>query len=167
MPQVNIAILGAPGVGKSIFVRRALGLREPPVGVGSSRKMLIGGVIYLVRLLEFQWHHLQLDDGDNDDPDVPPIRWPTRIDDLQVPPIHGALLVCDRTGASNTAAVIPRILGTCQRARALPLPFFFFFFFFFFFRNETFLDGPPPPPPSSSSPFPFVFHTSSSGESEG
>lgn len=103
MPEVNLVILGAPGVGKSNFVQRALGLAGPSPTFLSSRKMLIGGVIYMVRLLELELDRLDLDERGR-------IRWPAAVDDIDLPRIHGALVLCDLDQPRSIEA-IPAILG--------------------------------------------------------
>lgn len=78
------------------------GLARPTTDPLSSRKMLIGGVIYMVRLLELDLDRLDLDETRQ-------IRWPAGVDDIDVPPIHGALVLCDLKARPGVESV-PRIL---------------------------------------------------------
>lgn len=106
LPEANIAIVGASGVGKSTFIQRALGLRRLPSAPLSSRKMSINCVPHQVRLLELDIDGLELDDDGR-------IRWPTRFGDQEVPHVQGTLVLCDVTSQRSLTA-IPRIVGRCS-----------------------------------------------------
>lgn len=103
MPEINIAVVGAAGVGKSTFIQRALALRGPSTGILCKRKMCINGVIYAVCLIELELEYLDLDEARR-------IRWPTRLNDLDLPRIHGAL-VCYESQSERSIASVPRILS--------------------------------------------------------
>jgi GTPase SAR1 family protein len=88
MENINIAVIGAAGVGKSTLIQRALGLRTLPNAVASSLKMSVDNVIYTVSLIE-----LDLESFDfNPDRRV---QWPKQINGQIVPRMDGALILYD------------------------------------------------------------------------
>ena len=86
--EINIAIIGAEGVGKSTFVRKALDLPNLPSTQAAERKTSIGGSDYLLRLLE-----LPIDDVDIEEDDT--ITWPDTIQDKMMPKVDGAVMLYD------------------------------------------------------------------------
>lgn len=101
--EINIAVIGAEGVGKSTFVQRVLDLPYLPPSQATERKIPVDGNVYLVRLLE-----LPIDDLDIDDED--PVTWPDTIEDKVMPRVDGALTlynVKDRSSLEN----IPEMLS--------------------------------------------------------
>lgn len=112
MQELNIAVLGARGSGKSTFTRRALGLQATPASAISSRKMTIDGGYYIVRLLEFSFHDIHIGAGNC-------IKWPEMIDDLATPRIDAAITVYDVT-SQESLALVPEMLNALSKA---PLPF--------------------------------------------
>ena len=88
MENINIAVIGAAGVGKSTLIQRALGLRSLPTAVASSQKMSVDNVVYTVSLVE-----LDLETFDfNPDRRV---QWPKQINGQIVPRMDGALILYD------------------------------------------------------------------------
>jgi hypothetical protein len=88
MENINIAVIGAAGVGKSTLIQRALGLRSLPSAVASSQKMSVDNVVYTVSLVE-----LDLETFDfNPDRRV---QWPKQINGQIVPRMDGALILYD------------------------------------------------------------------------
>ena len=88
MENINIAVIGATGVGKSTLIQRALGLRSLPTAVASSQKMSVDNVVYTVSLVE-----LDLETFDfNPDRRV---QWPKQINGQIVPRMDGALILYD------------------------------------------------------------------------
>ena len=90
--DINIAVIGAEGVGKSTFVQKALGFSSPPSSQAAERRISIEGTDYLVRMLE-----LPIDDVDIDDDDHT-VSWPETIEDKMMPKIDGALDLIRREG---------------------------------------------------------------------
>ncbi|OAX82154.1 hypothetical protein ACJ72_03499, partial [Emergomyces africanus] len=86
--EVNLAIVGAQGVGKSTFVQRALDLKQPPISRSSMKKMSLDGTIYLVRLLEIASHKIAFDENSR-------LVWPKFIGEQEVPVIDGVLVLFD------------------------------------------------------------------------
>ncbi|CAK4030556.1 related to Ras guanyl-nucleotide exchange factor [Lecanosticta acicola] len=88
LPEINIAIIGAQGVGKSTFVQKALDLPARPQTHAAECTIPIHGTFYLVRLLE-----LPLEDIDIDDDET--INWPDNIENKMLPRVDGALALYD------------------------------------------------------------------------
>lgn len=89
MENVNIAVIGAAGVGKSTLIQRALGLRALPTAVASSLKMSVDNVVYTVSMIE-----LDLESFDFN-PDSKFVQWPKQINGQIVPRMDGALILYD------------------------------------------------------------------------
>jgi|SRR5450432_1507343 GTPase SAR1 family protein len=88
MENINIAVIGAAGVGKSTLIQRALGLRTLPTSVASSLRMSVDSVIYTVSLIE-----LDLESFDFNPDRL--VRWPKQINGQIVPRMDGALILYD------------------------------------------------------------------------
>lgn len=86
--QVNLAVVGAEGVGKSTFVKFALGLQHAPIARSSIKKISLGGSIHLVRLLEIAMHNVTF--GENGC-----IVLPTVLGEHVLPAIDGILCLFD------------------------------------------------------------------------
>lgn len=100
--EIYLAVLGAKGVGKSMFIQHALDLRKPTNGPVSSSKVALSGVTYRFQLLE-----LELDDIDYSGRQI---SWPKYINSQLVPPIDGVLCLYDVTNQESIAE-IPELLG--------------------------------------------------------
>ncbi|KAF2093287.1 ras GEF [Rhizodiscina lignyota] len=87
MHEINIAVLGAAGVGKSSFIQRVFDHRAPPTLTVTPRKMSIDGEEYTVRLIELSFDDLEFDDSH--------ITWPDAADSRPLPPIDGVLTLYD------------------------------------------------------------------------
>jgi GTPase SAR1 family protein len=88
MENINIAVIGAAGVGKSTLIQRALGLRSLPTTLASSVKMSVDNVIYTVSLIELDLEFFDFK------PDRR-VQWPKQIDGQIVPRMDGALVLYD------------------------------------------------------------------------
>ncbi|KKZ62301.1 hypothetical protein EMCG_03273 [[Emmonsia] crescens] len=108
LPQVNLAIVGAQGVGKSTFVQRALDLKQPPISRSSMKKMSLDGTIYLVRLLEIASHKISFDENGR-------IVWPKFIGEHELPIIDGVLVLFDSYDPRSVAQ-FPRIFSASPKA---------------------------------------------------
>lgn len=84
MHEINIAVLGSGGVGKSSFIQRVFDHRAPPTLTVTPRKMSIDGEEYTVRLIELPLEELDFDDESR-------IGWPTTADHRPFPPVDGVL----------------------------------------------------------------------------
>ncbi len=88
MESVNIAVIGADGVGKSAFIQRALCLAKPPTNGITAICLDVDGIPHMVALIELDLEHFDVD------PDQK-INWPKRISGHIVPHIDGALMLYD------------------------------------------------------------------------
>lgn len=103
LPEVNIAIIGAEGVGKSTFIQKALELPDLPPSQSAERKIPIDGSVYLVRLLELPIDSIEINDDDT-------IDWPDTIEDKKMPRVDGALALYDVKDKSSIED-LPEMLG--------------------------------------------------------
>jgi ABC-type Mn2+/Zn2+ transport system ATPase subunit len=102
MQDLNIAVLGTRGTGKSTFIRRALNLPDTGSSSACTRKMTIDGGYYMVRFVEMAFDHVQIGTSNT-------IRWPDSIDDVEVPRIDGAVTMYDVTNKLSLK-LVPEIL---------------------------------------------------------
>jgi hypothetical protein len=91
-------VLGSRRVGKSSFIQKALDLRQNPPTAGSSKKMALDGVVYVVRLREVLIDDITIDESRK-------ITWPKLFDEENVPPIDGALILYDVTNGESVIEV--------------------------------------------------------------
>lgn len=103
MQDINIAVLGARGSGKSTFIRHALNLPVAAPDAVRTRKMTIDGGLYVVRFLEMSINDVQVRDQNF-------VKWPDTLQDLPTPRIDGAITIYDVTSEQSLARV-PEILG--------------------------------------------------------
>lgn len=103
LPEINIAIIGAEGVGKSTFIQKALELPYLPSSQSAERRIPIDGSVYLVRLLELPIDNIEINDDDT-------INWPDTIEDKMMPRVDGALALYD---VKDKASIedLPDMLG--------------------------------------------------------
>lgn len=112
MQDINIAVLGARGTGKSVFIRRALNLPNTVTSAICTRKMTIDGGYFVVRFLEMSFNDVHI--GDRND-----IKWPETIDNFATPRIDGAVTIYDVTNQESLAKV-PEMLNVLSKSS---LPF--------------------------------------------
>ena len=83
--EVNIAIVGYVGVGKSSFIRQSLGLAALPTSAVTSRRISVDKGTFLVRMLECQLENVIIDRDNR-------ITWPT---DPRMPTVDAACTLYD------------------------------------------------------------------------
>ncbi|KAH8811818.1 ras guanine nucleotide exchange factor domain-containing protein [Xylogone sp. PMI_703] len=88
MGDINIAVIGSVGVGKSTFIQKALGLRGLPNSASSSTRMSVDNVVYTVSLIELDLESFDIIQDKR-------IQWPKQINGQIVPRMDGALLLYD------------------------------------------------------------------------
>jgi hypothetical protein len=105
MSDINIAVIGSSGVGKSTLIQRALGLRSSPTSIASSQRMSVDNVVYTVSLIELDLESFDI---------VPDrrIQWPKQINGHIVPRMDGALLLYDVMN-SESIQELPQTLSEC------------------------------------------------------
>ncbi|KAJ4333052.1 hypothetical protein N0V95_009513 [Ascochyta clinopodiicola] len=109
--HLTFAVLGARGVGKTTFIRRALGLPDATAPAACTRKWTIDGTPYLVRFLEMSFNDVHLADRHH-------LKWPETVHDMATPRIDAAIALYDVT-AQHSLARVPDILAMLANA-ALP-----------------------------------------------
>ena len=107
--EVVLAVLGAPAVGKSTFVRCALDLKRVSVSPVSSKKVSLEGQISIVRLVELGLEDLHITADHN-------ILWPTKVGDQVTPVIDGVLALYDVLDKS-TINHIPALISESLRSQ--------------------------------------------------
>jgi ABC-type dipeptide/oligopeptide/nickel transport system ATPase component len=107
MSDINIAVIGSAGVGKSTLIQRALSLRSSPTSIASSQRMSVDNVVYTVSLIELDLESFDI---------VPDrrIQWPKQIGGHIVPRMDGALLLYDVMN-SESIQELPQTLSECIR----------------------------------------------------
>ncbi|KAI7006312.1 ras GEF, partial [Hortaea werneckii] len=108
LTEINIAVIGAEGVGKSTFVQRALDLPRLPDSQAAERKLPVDDGEYLVRLLELPIDDVYVDDDDT-------VGWPDTIGDKMLPRIDGAITLYD-VQDKDSFADIPEVLTAIRKA---------------------------------------------------
>ncbi|KAL2073378.1 hypothetical protein VTL71DRAFT_10702 [Oculimacula yallundae] len=88
MADINIAVIGSAGVGKSTLIQRALGTRLAPTSIASSQRMTVDGVLYTVSLIELNLESFDIKTEKR-------IQWPKQINGHIVPRMDGVLLLYD------------------------------------------------------------------------
>lgn len=108
IPEINIAVLGGEGVGKSTLVQRALALPGLPPSQATQRNIVSEGQEYLLRLLEIADDDVDIDDEDDT------VMWPETIDSKIMPKVDGALLLYSIKDKSSLEG-FPEMLSECCR----------------------------------------------------
>ncbi len=103
MSNINIAIIGGAGVGKSSLIQRALGLRALPTSITSSLRMSVDNVVYTVSLIELDLESFDIAQDRR-------IEWPKQINGHIVPRMDGALLLYDVMNRESISA-LPQTLS--------------------------------------------------------
>jgi len=103
MDHLNIAIIGATGVGKSSFVQRLLGQTRPPATNASHVRVPVDGALFNVTLLELDLEYFDMN------PSLP-IQWPRQINGHPVPRVDGALILYDVMNRESIVE-LPETLG--------------------------------------------------------
>ena len=88
MDTINVAIIGADGVGKSAFIQRALRLPRTPGASLTSLRQDVDGIPHDVTLVELDLEVIDVDSSQ-------PIQWPKQVDGHMVPRMDGALILYD------------------------------------------------------------------------
>jgi GTPase SAR1 family protein len=110
MADINIAVIGGAGVGKSTLIQRALGLRAVPTSGASSARMSVDKVEYTVSLIELDLESFDIARDRR-------IEWPKQINGHIVPRLDGALLLYDVTNRESIAALPETLSMACDNRR--------------------------------------------------
>jgi hypothetical protein len=103
MHEINIAVVGTKGVGKSSFIQRVFDHRALPTLTVTPRKMSIDGQEHTVRLIELPFDSLDIDEG------ARRINWPETADSRPLPPIDGVLVLYDVMDKDSLRPIKPAL----------------------------------------------------------
>jgi GTPase SAR1 family protein len=94
MDTINIALIGAHGVGKTSFLQRALGRSRPPNNITTVQQFVDGADI-LVTFVEVDIEAFEV--HPEQPIQWPKIQWPKQIGGQMAPRMDGALVLYDVT----------------------------------------------------------------------
>ncbi|KAI7920322.1 hypothetical protein M0657_003210 [Pyricularia oryzae] len=100
MDTLNIAVLGADGVGKSTFIQRALRAPRPPGNNITTVRLDLDGSALRATFLEVDTEFLEVEEKQ-------PIHWPKQINGHMVPRIDGVLVLYDVTNKESLRELPP------------------------------------------------------------
>ncbi|KAL3417775.1 RasGEF domain-containing protein [Phlyctema vagabunda] len=118
MAEINIAVIGSSGAGKTTLIQRAFGLRTIPTTIVSSQRMPVDNVLYTVTLVELDLESLNVVSDQR-------VQWPKQISGQFIPRIDGAMLLYDvmnrdsivelpQTLNALVSSSLPTILVSCK-----------------------------------------------------
>jgi energy-coupling factor transporter ATP-binding protein EcfA2 len=105
MESINIAVIGAEGVGKSTFIRHLCRTHIPSAPNITKMRHELDGAPYLVTLVELDLEGIELDPNQ-------PVHWPKQIGGHRLPCMDGALILYDAMN-EETMREVPPIMGEC------------------------------------------------------
>ncbi|KKA28464.1 hypothetical protein TD95_002550 [Thielaviopsis punctulata] len=127
MDTVNIAVIGASGVGKSTYIQRILGLSRLPLSDASTLSYVVDNVTHSVTLIEMDLENLDFASGggSSSSSQQVPIQWPRQINGHFMPQVDGAMIMYDVTNADSirdldktlnalTNSGLPAVLVACK-----------------------------------------------------
>ncbi|KAK3901131.1 ras guanine nucleotide exchange factor A [Staphylotrichum tortipilum] len=100
MEPINIAIIGAKGVGKSTFIQHLRRTPKPPTLNITALRHELDGAQYLVTLVELDLEGIELDPNQ-------PVQWPKQIGGHMIPRVDGAMIMYDAVNEETTREVPP------------------------------------------------------------
>ncbi|KAL1837651.1 hypothetical protein VTJ49DRAFT_3550 [Mycothermus thermophilus] len=100
MESINIAVIGAEGVGKSTFIQHLRRAPRPSTVNITSLRHELDGTPYLVTLVELDLEGIELDPRQ-------PLHWPKQIGGHMVPHMDGAMILYDAMNEDTTETVHP------------------------------------------------------------
>ncbi|KAI0395996.1 ras GEF [Xylariaceae sp. FL0594] len=103
MEGLNIAVIGANGVGKSHFIQKAMSLGRVPGPNPATIRMTIDNILYPVTLFELDLEYFDVDPQRQ-------VQWPKQMSGSILPRVNGALFLYDVTNASSVID-LPRTLN--------------------------------------------------------
>ncbi|KAL2890737.1 Ras guanine nucleotide exchange factor A [Ceratocystis lukuohia] len=95
MDGLNIAVVGASGVGKSAFIQQVVGLSRPPLSDATTLSFSINNTTYPVTLFELNLEAFDFGPAQ-------PFQWPKQINGHITPQVDGALILYDVTNIEST-----------------------------------------------------------------
>lgn len=106
--EVNLAVSGAPAVGKSTFVHCALDLKEASTASVFSKKVSLEDKFLIIRLLEVGFDDMEIAADHS-------LHWPEKVGDQETPNFDGVFVLYDVMDQSSIAQ-IPALLSESVRS---------------------------------------------------
>ncbi|THW78699.1 ras GEF [Aureobasidium pullulans] len=103
--EVNIAVVGSIGVGKSTFIQQSLGLANRPTAAVNARRISVDSATYLVRMLECRLEDVHVDKENR-------ITWPL---DPRMPSVDAACTLYDISN-KDTFEDVPVVLNALEKS---------------------------------------------------
>ncbi|KAK4115785.1 ras GEF [Canariomyces notabilis] len=100
MEAINIAVIGAEGVGKSTFIQQVRRASRPPASNITTMPHDVDGTQYLVTIVELDLEGIELDPNQ-------PVQWPKQIGGRMVPRMDGAMILYDGMNEERVREVPP------------------------------------------------------------
>ncbi|GAB1313231.1 Ras guanine nucleotide exchange factor A [Madurella fahalii] len=100
MEPINIAVIGAEGVGKSTFIQHLRRATRPTALNITTLRPEVDGTQYLVTLVELDLEGIELDPNQ-------PVQWPRQIGGHMMPRMDGAMILYDGMNEKSTREVPP------------------------------------------------------------
>lgn len=113
MDTINIAVIGADGVGKSSFVQRALKLARLPASNIAAVRIEVDGVPHVVTLVELDLESFDVSHGQE-------IHWPKQINGHMVPSFDGAMVLYDVMNKDSIRELPPTMCKSTLNAIGRP-----------------------------------------------
>lgn len=103
MEDINIAVIGFNGVGKSHFIQRAMSLARIPGPHPTTARIHIDNVPFAVMLFELDLEYFDVDPERQ-------MKWPKQVGGSIMPRVDGVLLLYDVTNR-NSIIELPQTLS--------------------------------------------------------
>ncbi|KAL2185171.1 ras GEF [Thermothelomyces heterothallicus CBS 203.75] len=100
MEPINIAVIGAVGVGKSTFIQHLRRTPRPSSSNITTLRHELDGASHLVTLVELDLEGIELDPNQ-------PVHWPKQIGGHSVPRMDGAMILYDAVNEASMREVPP------------------------------------------------------------
>jgi len=107
MESLNVAVIGANGVGKSHFIQKVMGLARVPGPNPTTARLSVDNILYLVTLFELDLEYFDIDPQRQ-------VQWPKQMGGTILPRVNGALFLYDVTNGSSVTG-LPQTLSKCDR----------------------------------------------------
>lgn len=88
MESLNIAVIGANGVGKSHFIQRAMSLTNVPGPHPTTARITVDNMPYSVTLFELDLEYFDLSPHRQ-------VQWPKQMNGAIMPRVNGVLILYD------------------------------------------------------------------------
>jgi GTPase SAR1 family protein len=94
MESLNIAVIGANGVGKSHFIQKAMSLARLPGPNLTTARIVVDNIPYVVSLFELDLEYFDVDPHRQ-------VQWPKQTGGTILPRVNGVLILYDVTNRDS------------------------------------------------------------------